>query len=125
MRDCCDCYCRKSIKSPVISLTLIAAWGQPPVSTAMIRSSSRALCRTKNSASSLVKMSFVTTHKLNFFLKYWQAASMRAVYINIQEPPVRNIQSRFRISLADSPSDHSSAYGPKQLVKSLRHTKFD
>jgi hypothetical protein len=115
---------KDKIKSPIIALTLIAAWGQPPVSTAMIRSSSRALCRTKNSASSLVKMSFVTTHKLNLFLKYWQAASMRAVYINIHEPEVRIIQNRFRISLADSPSDYSSANGPRQFVKSLRHTKF-
>ena len=124
MRDCHDCYSRKSIKSSIISLTLIAAWGQPPVSTAMIRSSSRALCRTRNSASSLVKMSFVTTHKLIFFLKYWQAASMRAVYINIHEPQVRNIQSRLTLSLTDTPFDHSRANCPKESAKSLRQTKF-
>ena len=64
----------------MIYRTLIAAWGHPPVSTAMILSSVSALCRTRNSASSLVKMSFVTAHRLYFPLNFKHAASIKAVY---------------------------------------------
>lgn len=57
----------------------MAAWGQPPVSTAIILSSLSALCRTKNSASSLVNMSLVTAHRLYFSLNFRHAANMKAV----------------------------------------------
>jgi hypothetical protein len=57
----------------------MAAWGQPPVSTAIILSSLSALCRTKNSASSLVNMSFVTAQRLYFSLNFRHAANMKAV----------------------------------------------
>jgi len=41
----------------------IAAWGHPPVSIAWMRSAGRASFLIKNSWSSRVKMSFVTTAK--------------------------------------------------------------
>lgn len=64
----------------IMLLTLIAAWGQPPVSTAMILSSLSASFLTKNSASSLVKISFVTAHKLYLRWSFRHAASINAVY---------------------------------------------
>ena len=45
----------------------MAACGQPPVSTARIRSGSSAWCFVRNSPSSLVKMSFVTAAMFSAF----------------------------------------------------------
>lgn len=44
----------------ILMSSRIAAWGQPPVSTARMRSSGSAPCLIKNSPSSFVKISFVT-----------------------------------------------------------------
>ena len=73
-----------------------AAWGQPPVSTATIRSlqwsvpdfvldimssyAGRALCLVRNSPSSLVKISLVTAAILKRCRSALQSASIRAVF---------------------------------------------
>lgn len=56
-----------------------AAWGQPPVSIARMREGARALWRVRNSASSRVKMSFVTAAMLYWSRRARQRARMRAV----------------------------------------------
>ena len=74
-----------------------AAWGQPPVSTATIRSlvllayvlpinqnmysyAGRALCLVRNSPSSRVKMSLVTAATLKRSRSFLHRASIRAVF---------------------------------------------
>ena len=56
-----------------------AAWGQPPVSIALMRSGGRAECRIRNSQSSRVKMSLVTAAMEYCARRDWQRASIRAV----------------------------------------------
>lgn len=56
-----------------------AAWGQPPVSTATMRSAGRAWLRVRNSQSSRVKMSFVTAAMEYLDRRTLQSWSIRAV----------------------------------------------
>lgn len=61
-----------------IHLTL-TAWGQPPVSIALIRSSGNALFLTRNSVSSFVKISLVTAAIEYWSRSRWHKANMSAV----------------------------------------------
>ena len=76
----------------------IAACGQPPVSTARIRSAGRASLRTRNSASSRVKMSFVTTPSERESRSARQSARTSAVFPLPTGPPMPTVNARRRRS---------------------------
>ena len=57
----------------------LTAWGHPPVSTGTIRRAGSASCRLRNSASSCVKMSLVTTPRGTRSRRARQRARVRAV----------------------------------------------
>ena len=76
----------------------IAAWGQPPVSTARMRSVGSASFRTRNSASSRVKMSLVTTPRLIRSRSSRHSASTSAVFPLPTGPPTPTVNARSRVS---------------------------
>ena len=72
----------------------MAAWGQPPVSTAEMRSAGSADLRVRNSASSRVKMSFVTTPSDRSSRSRRHSASVRAVFPLPTGPPMPTVKAR-------------------------------
>lgn len=73
--------CRSSSAARLAEISSrTAAWGQPPVSIARIRDAGRALCLVRNSASSRVKISFVTAAMEYFSRRARQSVSIRAVF---------------------------------------------
>ena len=74
----------------------MAACGQPPVSTHLILSSGNASFLTKNSQSSLVKISLVTTHIPWSSRRYLHRANTRAVFPDPTGPPIPTVNARWR-----------------------------
>lgn len=72
--------CRSSSAARLAEMSSrTAAWGHPPVSMARMREAGRARFLVRNSASSRVKMSFVTAAMEYFSRSARHSASMRAV----------------------------------------------
>src|SRR5262249_30073570 len=101
-------FMRSTASKLIEASSRIAVCGHPPVSTPAMRSADSALLRTRNSMSSLVKMSFVMTANSYRPRITLQRRSSKAVLPEPTGPPTPILTGRLMFSRSEKSAVHVS-----------------